>query len=73
MELKGKRILITGGAGLIGSHIADQLSVLDPEEIIVFDNFVRGRRENIRRLLEQNKVTVIEGDIRDCEALARAM
>lgn len=73
MELKGKRILITGGAGLIGSHIADQLSVLDPAEIIIFDNFVRGRRENIRKLLELDKVTVIKGDIRDREALARAM
>jgi UDP-glucose 4-epimerase len=73
MELKGKRILITGGAGLIGSHIADQLSVLGPSEIIIFDNFVRGRRENIGRLLEQHKVTVIDGDIRDRDAVAQAM
>src|ERR1035438_2325669 len=73
MELKGKRILITGGAGLIGSHIADQLSVLDPAEIIIFDNFVRGPRGKIRELLEESRVTVIEGDIRDRDALACAM
>ena len=45
--MKNKRILITGGAGLIGSHIADLVALEEPREILVLDNFVRGRRENL--------------------------
>ncbi len=44
--MKNKRILITGGAGLIGSHIAD-LVAAEAAEVVVLDNFVRGRRENL--------------------------
>jgi UDP-glucose 4-epimerase len=42
--MKGKRILVTGGAGLIGSHITDQLLAEDPVEIVILDSFVRGRK-----------------------------
>lgn len=61
-----KRILITGGAGLIGSHIADQL-VDDPQtaEIVVLDNFVRGRRENLDYARAHGRVTIVDGDLRD--------
>ena len=65
MRLRDQRILITGGAGLVGSHIADQLVEHQPAEILVLDNFVRGRRENLERALASGKVTVVEGDIRD--------
>lgn len=68
--MKNKRILITGGAGLIGSHIADQLALEKPSEIIVLDNFVRGRRENLANAARMAKVTVVEGDIRDRKLLA---
>ena len=47
--MKDKRVLITGGAGLIGSHIADLVALEQPREIIILDNFVRGRRENLAR------------------------
>ncbi len=47
--LTGKRILITGGAGLIGSHIADLVATMQPRELIVLDNFVRGSRRNLDR------------------------
>jgi UDP-glucose 4-epimerase len=71
--MKGKRVLITGGAGLIGSHIADLAAREDPAEIVVLDNFVRGRRENLREASASFPLTVIEGDIRDRALLARAM
>jgi UDP-glucose 4-epimerase len=45
--MRDKRVLITGGAGLIGSHIADLVALEKPREIIVLDNFVRGRRDNL--------------------------
>jgi UDP-glucose 4-epimerase len=67
--MKDKRVLITGGAGLIGSHIADLVALERPREIIVLDNFTRGRRENLRQAMEIAPVTIIEGDIRDRELL----
>ncbi len=71
--MKGKRILITGGAGLIGSHIADLISEQEPAEIVLYDNFVRGRRENIAHAMSKGRVTVVNADIRDRAALASAM
>jgi UDP-glucose 4-epimerase len=61
------RALITGGAGLVGSHIADLLAAEDLEEIVVLDNFSRGRQENLRSAARRCNLTVIEGDIRDKE------
>lgn len=63
--MKDKRILITGGAGLIGSHIADLVACEEPKEILILDNFVRGRRENLAYAVNKAPVTTIEGDIRD--------
>ena len=73
MEFSKSKVLITGGAGLIGSHIADQLLKNDISEIIILDNFVRGRLENLAWALENGPVTVIEGDIRDQALLAEVM
>jgi len=63
--IKGQRCLVTGGAGTIGSTIVDQLVAADAGEVIVLDNFVRGRRENLVGALGSGKVRVIDGDIRD--------
>jgi UDP-glucose 4-epimerase len=71
--MRDQRVLITGGAGLIGSHIADLLVERSVREIVVLDNFVRGRRESLAGSLASGRVTVIEGDIRDRKLLAEAM
>jgi len=71
--MKGKRILITGGAGLIGSHIAEFLGDEGPAEIVVLDNFVRGRRENLEAAMARSRVTLVEGDIRDRRLLQEVM
>jgi UDP-glucose 4-epimerase len=60
-----ERILITGGAGLVGSHIADLLVKQFNPEIVVFDNFSRGRRDNLRWALTHGRVEIVDGDIRD--------
>ena len=46
-SLRGKRALLTGGAGFVGSHIADQLVEQDVAEVVVLDNLVRGRLDNL--------------------------
>jgi len=63
--LKGSKILITGGAGFVGSFIVDQLLGEDVGEVVVLDNFVRGSRDNIKQALASGRVKLIEGDIRD--------
>lgn len=68
--MRDKRILITGGAGLIGSHIADLVARENPRKIVVLDNFVRGRRENLATAMNSFPIDVIEGDIRDRALLA---
>ena len=71
--MRKSRILITGGCGLIGSHIADQLTEEGVGEIRVLDNFVRGRRENLAQAMTTGPVTLIEGDIRDRTLLVDVM
>lgn len=75
MDLKDKRILVIGGAGLIGSHVVDQLALTDVGEIIVYDNFFRGRAENLRGALLDPRVKIFPhgGDILHSDILERAM
>lgn len=67
-----KRALITGGAGFIGSTLADRLAA-DGVEVVVLDNFSTGRREFVAGLMEQHDATVIEGDVLDQLALRSAI
>jgi UDP-glucose 4-epimerase len=73
MNLRDSRVLITGGAGLVGSTIADQLISLPPAEIVVLDNFSRGRIENLASAMARGPVRIIDGDIRDETLLAKIM
>lgn len=77
MKSQRRRVLITGGAGLVGSHIVDLLVAepddRSPQEIVVLDNFVRGRRANLAAALARAPVTIVEGDIRDRTLLAEVM
>jgi UDP-glucose 4-epimerase len=71
--IPGKRILITGGAGLVGSHITDLLVRENNPEIVVFDNFVRGRRENLSWAMANGHVEIVRGDIRNPNLLREVM
>jgi len=68
--MRGERALITGGAGAVGSNIADLLVRAGAEQVVVLDNFVRGRRENLEWALANGPVRVIEGDVCDRELVA---
>jgi UDP-glucose 4-epimerase len=73
MDLNGKRIMLIGGAGLVGSHITDQLTKEPVSEIIVFDNFVRGTEGNLAQAKQHPKVRVVEASMTDRAALAREL
>jgi UDP-glucose 4-epimerase len=65
-------VLVTGGGGAIGSNVTDELVLAGAEEVIVLDNFVRGRRENLDWARANGNVQLVEGDIRD-QALVREL
>jgi UDP-glucose 4-epimerase len=74
MELTGKKLVLVGGAGLIGSHTADLLLASDVREIVIYDNFVRGTAENLNRALGDRRVRIFEagGDILQTDILDAA-
>jgi UDP-glucose 4-epimerase len=71
--IEGQHCLVTGGAGTIGSTIVDQLVAADAAEIVVLDNFVRGRQENLSEARESGKVRLVNGDIRDRDLVRSLM
>src|SRR4051812_15837846 len=71
-KMRGERVLITGGAGAIGSNLADQVVAAGAREIVVLDDFVRGRRENLAWACQHGPVHIVEGDICDA-ALVREL
>jgi len=64
-NIEGARILVTGGAGTIGSTLVDQLVEAGAAQIDVLDNLVRGRRANLAQAFTSGKVNLVEGDLRD--------
>ncbi|PSB14896.1 KR domain-containing protein [Phormidesmis priestleyi ULC007] len=71
--MQNSRVLITGGAGLVGSHIADLLVKEGVSEIIVLDNFTRGCLANLAWAQANGHVVLVKGDIRDQKLLADVM
>jgi UDP-glucose 4-epimerase len=67
------KVLITGGAGVVGSTITDQLVKAGAGEIVVFDNLGRGRPENLAWAIANGSVSLVSGDISDTAALRDAM
>jgi UDP-glucose 4-epimerase len=71
--LKGSTVLVVGGAGLIGSHVVDQLIDAEAGEVRVLDSLIRGSRENLAAATARFPVRLIEGDVRDVATVRRAM
>jgi UDP-glucose 4-epimerase len=75
MDLNGSKLVLVGGAGLIGSHTVDRLLREDVREIVIYDNFVRGRQENLADALTDPRVRIFDigGDILQTDILDAAL
>jgi UDP-glucose 4-epimerase len=75
MDIRGKKLVVIGGAGLIGSHTVDALTREDVGEIVVYDNFVRGTEENLAGALRDDRVSIFEigGDVTQTDILEAAL
>ncbi|MFM2102686.1 MAG: hypothetical protein RIR05_1672 [Bacteroidota bacterium] len=70
-HIEQKRVLVTGGAGFIGSHLCEDLLRYN-NHVVCLDNFANGKRSNIEPFLNRKTFTLIEGDIRDLSTCLRA-
>ncbi len=70
--IKGKKVLVTGGAGFIGSNIIEKI-VKQNNQVVCLDNFATGKRANIEPFQSLSNFHLIEGDIRDLEVCREAM
>ena len=72
-KVKDSTILVTGGAGFIGSYVIEELIPLQPKKIIIIDNFIRGSRENMKSFINNPVIELHEADIRDTERLEQCV
>ena len=75
MDIRGKKLVVIGGAGLIGSHAVDLLTKEDVGEIVIYDNFVRGTTANLAAALRDPRVKIYEagGDVCQSDILDSAV
>src|SRR5690348_10147119 len=73
MPQGAQRIVVTGGAGFIGSHLVDRLLLEGHDKVIVFDNLSRGRIANVSQHRADPHFELIEGDVRDAKAVSAAV
>jgi UDP-glucose 4-epimerase len=67
------RVVVTGGAGFIGSHLVDRLLADTQAEIVIFDNLHRGHLSNLTQHLDSPRLSIIQGDVRDAEIVTQVV
>ena len=72
-SVRDNTILVTGGAGLVGSHLVGQLIDLGARRIIAYDSLVRGKERHLTAHMKKGEVHLVQADIEDRDALARAL
>lgn len=70
-KIENSKILVTGGAGFIGSYVVEELLQRKPEKIFIIDNLIRGSFDNMRSFIDDPLVEFIEGDIRNRDLLEK--
>ena len=73
MDIKGKKIMVIGGAGFIGSHVVEELLKEDVGQVVIYDNFLRGSTDNIEKALKDPRCYYLTGDIESRDGLIRDM
>lgn len=75
MDLKDSKVLVCGGAGFIGGFVVSELLKHPVKEVIIYDNFARGKMDNIQESLKDPRCTIYPfgGDVRDLDVLDKAM
>lgn len=68
-KINNSKILITGGAGFIGSYVVEELLKYEPARIVIIDNLIRGSMDNMRSFMDNPVVEFVNGDIRDTALL----
>ena len=63
MKIAGGKFVVTGGASLIGSHVAEQLLSEGAREVVLLDNYALGSPDTVRSLLEDSRIKLVRGDI----------
>jgi UDP-glucose 4-epimerase len=71
-DINDSTVLVIGGAGFVGSHLVDQLLDEPVREIVVLDNFTRGTHENLARARQDERVSIVDGNLTDLSLLAKA-
>ena len=71
MKINNSKILVIGGAGFIGSHVVSELLKTKVKEVVVYDNFTRGKKSNLAENLKDSCCTIYPngGDVRDVDAM----
>ena len=73
MEIGDSKVVVIGGAGLIGSHIVEELLKEPVKEILIYDNLTRGTKDNIKTSFQDDRVKIFEGDITHIDVLNSAL
>ena len=70
-KIENSDILVTGGAGFVGSYVVEELLKKSPKKVTIIDNMLRGTNRNMQSFINNDKVTFVEGDIRDVELMEK--
>lgn len=72
-KINGSTILVTGGAGFIGSYLTEEILKYSPAKVIIVDNLIRGSFENMKEFIDNPAVEFIEGDIKNESLLEKCI